>query len=380
MNGYLISGDDEFEIKRHVRIVADEVMSRNPDLEMDVVEGDNDERSPAEVIRDLVTALSMDSLFGSEKLVWLKHCSFFSVAGSGDDESSKKAKSKGKSKGKSDVFTPLLEMISANEIPQSITLLLDGPGIDRRKIFYKTCDAAGFKIEWFSKPDPMDRQYAQLVHSRIEDVLRAGGVSVTHDAMECLKGMLGGDSARIHTEIEKLICYAGDKKKISRQDCLDVCSHTPEALSWALTDALKSRNISAALTAIDELIAQMESESGSGYEMRLLASVSGEFQNLIKCREALDALELDPSRVNANTFKQFEGQKDRYPGNILLGMHPFRAYKIAETLTAFSDTALVQALHDILQTNRELVSSDADNKRLALEQLAFRIAGKGKVR
>lgn len=366
---YLISGDDDYEIKALSQKIVSDLLARYPDTELDLIDAENVDRDASSVIQDFITALQMDSLFGSEKLVWLKHASFFAgLGGSGEESAPKKGRGKAV---KSDLLAPLTDLIAAGGIPETMTVIIDGSGIDRRKAFYKTCAAAGFKTEWLVKPDPKDRQYAQQLHSRMETILKECGLTASGDAMECLKGMLGGDSARMRTEIEKLACYMGTQTKVTRSDCMAACSHTPEALGWAMTDALKAKDVSRALIAIDELITQMESERSSGSELCLVSGAANEFQSLIRARAALDELGIDPRRVNANTFSQFS--KEQYPDNVLLGMHPFRAFKVVESLGNFPDQALVSALDTILKTNRELVSGGADNPRIALERMVFKI-------
>lgn len=367
MKGYLISGDDDYEIKQRANTVVNDIVSRNPDIEVDIIDAGNPDADPVALVQDFINAVCIDSLFGSDKLVWFKHCTFFGATATDAPKRGKKGKAV-----KADLLDPITELFNDDGVPATMTILIDGPGIDRRKSFYKTCEAKGLTVDWYAKPDPADRQYAAMIHNRIEALLNEAGVTADNAAMECLKGMLGGDSARIRSEIDKLICYVGDTKRVTVKDCMTICSHTPEALNWALTDALKSKDIARALDAISELIEQMESETSSGYEMRLLAGVSNEFQNLVKVREALDELSLDPAKVHAGTFQKLASKKEEFPHNILLGMHPFRAFKMAETLAGFSDEALVKIIHEILATNKALVSG-ADNNRICLEQLAYKI-------
>ncbi len=374
LKAYLVSGNDEPEIKRSAQELVNKLLAENPDLELDVIDGDeSDNRTGNDamgIISDVVNSLQMDSLFGAHKLVWLKHCSFFDKVGGAEGATAKKGKGKAT---KSDLFTPLTQLIENDDVSTSMILVMDGPNVDRRRSFYKICDAAKVELLWYMKPDPTDKDFANQMRLRIDNALEAYGLKVAPDARECLKEILGSDSGRIRLEIEKLACYMGDEKKVTREDCLAICSRTPEALAWALTDALKLRDLDRSLRALDDLIAQIEAERGasSSPENALLAGVSNTFQSLAKARAAFDALGYDVHRVNYGQLKNLN--KETHAGNFLLTMHPYVAFKTAETLRLFSDEELRHILHEILETNKALVSSGSDNKRVTLEHLIFAI-------
>lgn len=375
---YLISGNDEPEIKRAAQTLVDKLRAENPDLELDLIDGNDADNSTGNdavgIVSDLVTALQTDSLFGAHKLVWLKHCSFFDKVGASDGDVPAQKKGKGKSKAvKRDILTPLTQLIESHDIPETMILVMDGVGVDRRKSFYKICDASGVELIWYTKPDPTDKDFANQVRMRIDAALDSFQLNAMPDAKECLRAILGSDSGRIRLEIEKLAAYMGDNKTVTREDCLAICSRTPEALAWALTDALKQRDLNASLRALDDLVAQIEAERGasSSPENALLVGVSNEFQSLLKCRAAFDLLGWDFRRVSYAQIKSLD--KEEYAGNFLLSMHPFVAFKKAETLRLFSDDALRKIMNAILDANKALVSSGSDNKRLVLESLIYTI-------
>ena len=98
---------------------------------------------------------------------------------------------------------------------------------------------------------------------------------------------------------------------------------------------------------------------------------------MVKVKNAMSELKL-PRRVGTSYFYSVPPElKEQYPENILLQVHPFRAYKMCESALGFSDRSLAEALGVLLDGNRKLVSGGGE-PRIVLEQLIIKIAGRGK--
>lgn len=372
--GYLFGGSDEFEIKSAAKKMVASLQEFVSNAELEIIEGSpNGEDVTVSACWDVVTTLQTPSLFMTPKIVWFKDLVFAIASDSNEYEKPKATKKKTTKRDDKDPLQPLINLLKEG-IPEQTYLVINGIGIDKRKLFYKACESAHLELDWIDKLDPKDKKYNHLLETKIRRALKEADVLATEDAINCLKEILNADSGRIYTEISKLAAYSGGfGSKITRKDCLEVCSCTPEAVGWAFSEALVSGDLSEALRAIDELISQMEAQKTTHHELTILASVSKAFQDMVGAYSALDELGVDPHNVHPKTFERFADQKSQFPTNILLNMHPFRAFKIVENLKRFPTYRLVEILSWILDTNKQLVSTASDHPQIALERLAMKI-------
>ncbi len=361
---YLISGNDEYAIKAKavdtIREICGEDAENDPSME--IIKGDDDSKKADEILAELMNSLNTPPFLSPQKTVWLKHFAHFEKVMSGKANAREKER-----------LDALSEFISSG-IPEEINLVIDGSGIDRRKSFYKTCDQAGTCI-FLAQADLTDRNYAMIQAEKIRGYCANAGINIFEDAVQFLTDTVGSDTARIYTELDKLFCYIGVRDNINLEDCRNICSRTPEALSWAFADALINRRLEDALITIDTLMEQLRSSRGSGNpELAILSLAVGNFQNLVKTRAVIDELQI-PGRLRYPQFKNFVTSVPKeQSGNILCSYHPYRAFMLYCQAESFTQTELKDALNGLLNTYRHLVSG-SDNSRLALEQLAFKIAG-----
>ena len=367
---YLISGNEDYAVKERanemMRALCGDPPDDNPSLE--IIRGDSDNEKAPQVLDKLLLSLDSPAFFSSEKIVWLKHFLKFDEAFS--EPSTKKKPSR-------------LDRLSAflqDGIPADITLVIDGPGLDRRKAFYKVasaaCEASGGKLEWFEKADPKTKGFAKMLIRRIQSIVMDRGKRIEDAAASFLAETIGADEARLGTEIEKLLTYAGDKPVVTFADCREVCSRATETLAWAFSSALVERNSRKALELIPSIMEHLEQDKGASKpEIVLIYSVMGEFRNLaaVKC----EGIKLGiPEGADADYFYRMNERYKQSPPSVksaLASMHPYRAYKSWENARRFTDRELVLAFRALVDANRAIVSS-AGNARIALELLTIRIA------
>ncbi|MDD3119076.1 MAG: DNA polymerase III subunit delta [Victivallales bacterium] len=360
---YLVTGNDEYAVKTRAREVAQswcgEVPEDNPELE--IIRGDRDDMRPNDILGELYQALETPPFLCPVKKVWLKHFLYFGkVLDSGTDKKSKRS-----------VADLLTDLIRAG-LPDDVMLLLDGPDIDKRKAFFKACKEQG-EIIILDKADISARDYGRYQFARITELAEKSGKRIAADAVNYLTDTIGSDTGRLHSEMEKLCCYVGDRSDIVLEDCKNICSRTPEAVSWDFANALVARNVPLALDTVDTLIDQMRSERGSGSELGILSQAVNTFQDMVKTRSAAAQLGIK-GRCGRSFFYNIAATlKEKFPDNFLLRINPFRAYMLCEHAAAFSDRELVRALNALLLANRQLVSG-AIPPRMALEQLVMAAA------
>ncbi len=350
----LVSGDDDFAIKAKARELAWELCGGDPDSDpaLEVIPGTGDELKFPEIADRMLAALRTPPFLSDHQVVWLRNFAFF-------DDLSNALEAK--------TAAGEVARLLCVTLPPEQSVLINGTGLDGRKSFTKKLKAAGAEMFLLAAPRSTDRNFSENRRRLLQEACRDAGKKIAPQAIQYLEETIGGDSGTMAQELEKLFCYVGEAPEITLADCRAVCSRTPEAVGWAFTGALTERNVRAALEVLDTLMRQGDAE------LRVLASVAAEFQQLLQTREAM--AELGITRVNPRTFDQLPAAvREKFPENRLLKLHPFRAYKMCERALSFGDAELAAALKAVLQANRALVSGGGE-PRMILEQLIFQIAG-----
>ncbi|MDD2403752.1 MAG: hypothetical protein PHV75_04545 [Victivallaceae bacterium] len=363
---YLISGDDDFAIKNAAHEAA--VKSCGCELEqaqdLEIINGDADdssEQSVVNIMTALLNSLRTPPFLTPQKTIWLRHFAYFDLIQSGD---AKKILSK--------ITAEFLDFLKPG-LPAEITLIIDGPGIDQRKTFFKTCQKTDAEIQFFKKErleDKNKKGYGKSLSDTIQTACNKIGKKIDYRAVEYLISTIGNDTGRIINEIGKLDSFTGERDSITIDDCRNICSRTPEALNYEFGGALLERDVEQGLKLVDTLIEQMRSSGGGGaIELALVLSAARSFQELVKVRCAAAELGIK-GYVNKGFFESV--RKEDYPGNYLAGLHPFRAYKLCQTAFDFPGEKLAEIMEAILTANRKLVSGAGD-PRLILEQMVIEI-------
>ena len=91
-----------------------------------------------------------------------------------------------------------------------------------------------------------------------EDMAAQIGVRLDHDAADELCDTLNGDLEAIHTELEKLVAYAGDRKQITKADVDLLVISARKYEVWDLADMLAARQPAKALVFLDRLLREGE--------------------------------------------------------------------------------------------------------------------------
>lgn len=350
----VISGDDDFAVKERARALAAELAGGavKDNEAVEIVAGDNEALKPEQILNQFLDSLRTPPFLCDSKLIWLRHFDltpFFGKEPAGAAQ--------------------LCAEFLCDALPPEISVLIDGPGLDQRKTLAKNWKKAGCEFDVCNTVKTNDKKFADNRKLNIRDICSKWGKSIDPGAVQYLSETIGGDSGLLANELEKLALYVGDNPRITLEDCQAVCCRTPETVSWEFTGAITVGNTELALKLLTLLLQEKDSE------MRLMATLSGEFQKLIQTRLAMKELKI--TRVNPRTFDSFsDEEKSRYPNNPLLKLHPYRAFKVCENAAAFSDEVLAKDLELVRNAARALVSGGGD-RRMVLEQLVLKLSMRG---
>ena len=350
----IISGDDDFARKQRAKAVVAE-LSNSPEPEnaesVEIIPGD----SPALKMEDIATlfvdALRTPPFLCDRKIIWMRHHPDLDMLFKDD---------------LSPAYKELFSLLTS-PLPPEVDLVIDGPGLDRRRSRAKELKKAGAEMELCTAVKSTDKNSVETRRAVIEEFSRTSGKQLTADARQYLIEVIGGDSGTLANELKKLDCYTGNSPEITMKDCLAIISRTQDALSWELTSAVVESNCAKALLTLARLLAQKE----SGMEIRLLYALSKEYQSFIQTKLAMKQLKI--TRANPNSFSNLPPElKEQFPDNPLLKMHPFRAFKTCEAAGKISGITLAEKLTLIRNANCALVSGGGDS-RILLEELIIKL-------
>ena len=380
----VISGDDDFAVKERARALAAELAGGavEDNEAVEIVAGDNEALKPEQILNQFLDSLRTPPFLCDSKLIWLRHFDltpFFGKEPAGAAQLCAEFLCDALPPEISVLLSPRA-IVNLWEGGVALVLLINhgkvdavgerkGPGLDQRKTLAKNWKKAGCEFDVCNTVKTNDKKFADNRKLNIRDICSKWGKSIDPGAVQYLSETIGGDSGLLSNELEKLALYVGDNPRITLEDCQAVCCRTPETVSWEFTGAITAGNTELALKLLTLLLQEKDSE------MRLMATLSGEFQKLIQTRLAMKELKI--TRVNPRTFDSFsDEEKSRYPNNPLLKLHPYRAFKVCENAAAFSDEVLAKDLELVRNAARALVSGGGD-RRMVLEQLVLKLSMRG---
>lgn len=365
---HLFFGNDDFSIKenvnRFIRGLCGDPPEDNPSLE--IIRGDSDTERFDQILDSLINSVTTPPFLTPEKIIWLKHFNKF------DDALAEKSDRKRKSR------LDFIAGIFKDGLMDGITVVIDGPGLEKKRTFCKTCvsvcESGGGTFHWYEKMDPKARDFSVSMTRKAQEICAAEQKKLTADAAAFLAETSGGDLLKLKNEIGKLVSYTGDKGMISLDDCHAVCSVTPEALSWEFSGALVERNAARAISLIPGIISTLEQNSSGKVELAILGAVASEFKKLltVKCEGERYSI---PPGASPNYFEGLLAElKGKGVKNSFVSLHPYRVFKMWGNARLFSPAEMADVFDAIFEANRAIVTgADA---RLCLENLAIRIAGR----
>ena len=356
-NLYLISGTDEFSIRQQTAAVIQSLCGEKPEENpgLEIIHGDSSEMKVAQMLNGLVQSLQTPDLFGGTKTVWLKRFEFSEIT---------------KSRDAKDAAESLIESIKAG-LPEDVNIVMDGLGIDKRSSLFKSFQKTG-QVHIFDKVDVADRDWTQNVRIKVMQFCQDYNIRITPEAASFISETSGTDTGRVLSEMQKLIAFIYPRDQITLEDCRQICSLTPEAAGWAFADALAQKNLNQALHALHILFNSKENSSKVG----VIFPVIKRFQEMITVKLAAKPLSLPKGIVYPRFKNAVENLhpelREKLKNSIILKLHPYRAWMILSQAENFAEAKLANILSEILQVNKDLVSSGSDH-RISLELLAARI-------
>ena len=185
-------------------------------------------------------------------------------------------------------------------------------------------------------------------------------VKIEQDAARELVDALGADMMLISQELEKLILFAGEKKRITLGDVETMVLAAKQRSLYELTDAISSKDKTRALAVLDALLSTGEGDEAAIGHLYMLART---FRQMLVI--------VEKNVRDSRTIWQALWQGFRVP--------PFAAEDIIRQARRYkSRRELTRALKLIASADMAL-RSNPPSKRLVLEQLVMQLAEEPKV-
>ena len=357
-----IYGDDEYQVASAARAVVDALVpeeSRVFGLETIDAQADNVEHA-RQIVGQVIEALQTVSLFGDERLIWMKDANMLNDSVVGRSAAVK------------ELVNELAALIK-DGLQDNVRLLVTSPKVDKRYAFYKACKAAG-ELKDFVMPE---KSHKADDHARgfLSEMLGQTGLKMNGQVRDLFVEKVGTDTRQIANEVEKLAVYVNRKGDVTLEDIETIVSVSRESLSWDFADAIASRDLQRSLTVLRQLMFQGESPMG------LIVGLENRFRDLLMLRHAMHQRWL---RLSGGKWKKAEWDLDADMSELLEAceddprkIHPFRLSLLAEQAKSFTRREIVQAQKLVFQAHRDLVSNSLPNEML-LEILVLKLFRAGR--
>ena len=356
----LICGDDEFAVKERAKQLYRQWCEELGGMDHEIIEASVSNSGEAlTALARLREALQTLPFFGSGKVIWLRDCNFLG------DESRRV--------GTSDVTETLNDL--AEELKNfkwpGVRLLISAGKVDKRKTFFKTLDKIG-TVENFSGWSVDDKDWAERAEVATQAAVRLRQKEISEEALAELVNRVGPNPRQIDNEVEKLCLFAGERKKIEFADVAAICTRNKTARAFALGDALGDRDLGRTLSALDEELWGVKTDSHKS-EIGLLYGLISKVRAMLLLKEMLREGWIKPEM----DYNRFKAQLERVPADKLpadrrfnpLALNPYVLYKALPQSKKYTPDELVRAMDLLLRCNQRLVSSGLDEALVLQETL-----------
>lgn len=322
---YLLFGTEAFLINETKQLLIEHVLDEEEkDFNLSVYDL---EETPIEAaLEDAETFPFM----GEKRLVILQNPSFLTSE---------------KSKGKVEHNVAKLEEYLAQPAPYSI-VVFSAPyeKLDERKKVTKELKRKATVVE---AKKLTEQELVAWVQERAE----TAGSQIDRDAIELLLSLSGTNLFMLTSEIDKLVLYAGDQKKIDKDMVDKLTARSLEQNIFSLVDKVVHRNVEAALRIYYDLLKQNEEP------IKILSVITGQFRLIYQVKEL--------SRKGYGQ-QQIAGS---------LKIHPFRVKLAAGQAGSFSDEELTRIMKLLADADYQMKTGGM-RKEMLIEMILFQINGR----
>ena len=274
--------------------------------------------------------------------------------------------------GTSDDIDVLLEWLQAELPKNSVLIFIVRGSVNERNRLVKAIERVG-RYRSFDPLEAGPSLNRDPLYKKVSEKLREFNKQITPRAFTQLRTRTGGDMHAIAEAINKIVDFVGDKRQVDEHDIQNIVTQNTFDSIFDLTDAIGRRSTGPALKSLHEVLA-------SGQEPILVnATITRQFRFALQAKLIAERKGLRPLRSRM-PFRQFrenifqplvEEMGSLLPKaatHNILKQNPYVAYKVFQTLHAFTAEELVVAIEKTLIVDTQLKTSEL-NETCLLEQL-----------
>lgn len=274
--------------------------------------------------------------------------------------------------GDTDDTALLLEWLQGDLPKNSVLIFTVRGAVNERNRIVKAIETAG-RYRSFDPLEAGQSLNRDPLYKKVSEKFAEFDKQITPRAFSQLRDRTGGDMHSVAEAINKIVNFVGDKRQVDEQDVRNMVAQNTFDSIFDLTDAIGKRAIGQALKGLHEVLA-------SGQEPIVVnASITRQFRFALQAKLIAERKELRPVRSRmpfrefiANIFQPLAeeagGALPKTATHNILKQNPYVAYKVFQTLNAFTVDELVAALEKGLDADAQLKTSSSD-ATCVLEQL-----------
>lgn len=306
----------------------------------------------------------------------------------------------------------LLQKIIEKGFPKGNHLIITTDLIDKRRKLFHSIRDNGMIIDCsVPKGDRKADRMAQkaVLSERKDAILGQFGKTMDEGAYHVLYEMTGFDLRTFTNNLQKLVSYVGDSKKITSEDVESVLKRTRQDPIYELTNAISERNIEKSLFFLDSLFKDnvhplqilaaiinqirklllvkgfLESVHGSSWQAgmqfsqfknRVMPSIQSFDRDLLKQLDTWDGMVAKGAeKDNQRGMKKGEKKRSKTVTDLVIAKNPNNPYPVYQMLLKsemFTTDELIAALKSLSQSDLWLKST-GKKPRLILEKAIFSI-------
>ncbi len=198
----------------------------------------------------------------------------------------------------------VLELAIEKQFPTQNHLIITTDLVDKRRTLYKAINKIGMVIDCsVPKGNRRADQVAQeaVLRERAQELLKKYGKTIDNAAYPHLFELTGFELRTFSGNIEKLIDYTGDRKRITIQDIRAVLKRTKQDPIYNFSNAITDRNLDDALFFMNSLLAGHD----IGHPLQLLAAITNQVRKLLLVKGFTES-SLGKTWFSGCQFRDFE--------------------------------------------------------------------------
>lgn len=310
------------------------------------------------IVPELLQALMTYSMFGGDKVVWLRNATFFGSDRTSDSES---------------VLNEVISLTQQLEkgLPDGVSLIISADKIDKRRAFWKFLEKNA-NVQVHDRIDMSQEGWEDQVAALVLDKSREVGLQFENDALELFINLAGEATQQIVNELEKLRLYLGDRSVVTIDDVRLMVPLSREGVIFETGRALQAGNAARAIELINE-----QMEMGESAVAIIRASIIPTVRNLYMARLALDL-----TKSSGRNYNEFQTAVNRLPAEkrawlpLKKSGDGYNIYPVFLSLSgaqSFTLENLEKIMHAAARADKMLVTTGLDD-RMILHRLITEIA------